>query len=116
MSLWTKLSRMPRDVGEITTTCLATALALAACGAVGTFVNRIGLSFPATELLLVAAAFYFLLSVIYLAQGLWRTEVEPTDMFQAIPSELDGCESDYVNDFTAEAEDAAQREEVAAGA
>jgi hypothetical protein len=107
---------MPRDVSEITTMCLATALALAACGAVGTFVNRIGLSFPATGLLLVAAAFYFLLGAIYLVQGLWRSEPERTDLSQPMPSELDGCESEYVNDFAAEAEDAEHREEVAAGA
>src|SRR4029079_16835211 len=105
----------PRDIGEVTTTCLATALALAACGAVGTFVNRIGLSFRATELLLVAAAFYFLLSVLYLVQGLWRTESELRHTSEAMPREMDGCGGEYVNDFAAEAEEVEQREEVAAG-
>ncbi|HTM52786.1 MAG TPA: hypothetical protein VL175_02110 [Pirellulales bacterium] len=116
MSLRTKLSRMPGRTGEITTTCLATALSLAACGAIGTFVNRIGFSFPATELLLVAAAFYFLLSAIYLVQGLWRGEAEQAQPSQAIPTEWDGCDAEYVNEFAAETEDAEQREEVAAGA
>ena len=116
MSLWTKLSRMPRRTGEITTTCLATALSLAACGAIGTFIKRIGFSFPATDLLLVAAAFYFLLSAIYLVQGLWRGVAEQAQPSQAIPSQWDGCEAEYVNEFAAEAQHAERREEVAAGA
>jgi len=107
---------MPSGVREITTTCLATALSLAACGAIGTFINRIGFSFPATELLLVAAAFYFLLSAIYLVQGLWRGEAEQAPPSQAIRSEWDGCEAEYVNEFAAEAEGAERREEVIAGA
>ena len=102
---------------DLTTYCFVTSFALGAVALTAFVLNQLGVTWPATGLLLAAAGLYFALGVVYFAQDLLAAPkaapLAQAPLCQTAPHFTD-ADSDYTNDF-AESSSAREREEVGAG-